>query len=312
MPHGDYLITGGTGTLGSSIVERLISTGIEENQITIFSRTESKQQILRKKFPDCIYVLGDVTDLCAVLDVTRNKKYVIHAAATKFVDIGEIMPTNVANINILGSLNVLKACIINRVDSCIAISTDKACEPLNVYGMSKQIMERMWLEHFTSVTKFKIVRYGNVLGSTGSVIPIWKNQVSSGKDITITNPEMTRFVFTVNDAVDLIFDCLNDGSPGEVWGSKMKAVKLKDLAEVMANGKVKIVKINTRSGEKEHETLFSENEMSQTEIKGNYIIYRPNYTSPVKSPAYVSSSVLRMSKKEIKEVFINNDMWPWK
>lgn len=249
------LITGGTGSLGEALLRRIT----DAKQVRVFSRSEKGQLALKAKYRHAKFILGDVVDFESLKDAMQGVDIVIHAAAFKFLDLAEIQTRQCVMINIIGSLNVISAVKqVGGVESCIAISTDKVCYARNVYGCTKHIMEKLFREaNEKSNTKFFCARYGNVIGTTGSVATIWERQKEEGQPLTVTDKRMTRFFFTVDEAVDLIFHALENAKGGEVFVKKMKSKKIIDMAnEVSPN----IVEIGLRPGEKLHETLIADYE----------------------------------------------------
>jgi len=277
------LVTGGTGSFGHHIVDRLSTEGTAE--IRIFSRDEKKQydmQFEYQKNKKLRFIVGDVRDKDSLIKASRNVDIIFHAAALKQVPSCEYNPYEAVRTNIEGAQNIIEAALINNVSKVIAISTDKAVEPVNVMGMSKSIQERL----FTSAnlyrdgrkTIFACVRYGNVLGSRGSVIPVFRNQIDSGQNLTLTDREMTRFILTLNQAIDLVFRSVALARGGEIFVLKIPAHTVLDLAEVMleeSGKKLKIIETGIRPGEKIHETLVSPSESIRTVIKDNLFIILP-------------------------------------
>lgn len=251
-------LTGGTGSLGQELTKRILAFSPKE--IIIFSRNEKVQHEMRIKWPGLSFVLGDVSDMEAVRRVVKGVDIVIHAAAVKHIPVAEKQPRMTIMTNIIGSMNVVQACEDAKVEQCLCISTDKAAAPLNVYGMSKFLMERIFIEaaEKSEKTKFKVVRYGNVENSSGSFIPLWLRQKEMGERIRVTDPDMTRFFFTVQDAVQLIIDVLIDGDVGKIYSLPMKAARIGDIAEIVSNNDYDV--IGNRGGEKVHEDLFSKAE----------------------------------------------------
>jgi FlaA1/EpsC-like NDP-sugar epimerase len=277
------LVTGGTGSFGHHIVDRLSTEDTAE--IRIFSRDEKKQydmQFEYQKNKKLRFIVGDVRDKDSLIRASRNVDIIFHAAALKQVPSCEYNPYEAVRTNIEGAQNIIEAALINNVSKVIAISTDKAVEPVNVMGMSKSIQERL----FTSAnlyrdgrkTIFACVRYGNVLGSRGSVIPVFRNQIDSGQNLTLTDREMTRFILTLNQAIDLVFRSVALARGGEIFVLKIPAHTVLDLAEVMleeSGKKLKIIETGIRPGEKIHETLVSPSESIRTVIKDNLFIILP-------------------------------------
>lgn len=249
------LITGGTGSLGEELLRRI--TGAKE--IRVLSRSEKGQIPLKAKYPLVKFILGDVSDLEAVKDSVRGCDIVIHAAAFKFLDLAEKQARQCVITNVIGSLNVISAVKeVGGVDMCVGISTDKVCYARNVYGCTKHIMEKLFREaNENSDTKFFCVRYGNVIGTTGSVTTIWERQKKEGLPITITDRRMTRFFFTLSEAVNLIVYAMDNAKGGEIFVKKMNSVRIEDMAKEVSDN---IVEIGLRQGEKLHETLIADYE----------------------------------------------------
>lgn len=271
------LITGGTGSFGNAMTQYLLTKGVK--QIRIFSRDEKKQDDMRHTYNSSLinYYIGDVRDRMKVNEAMKNVDYVFHAAALKQVPSCEFNPMEAVKTNILGAENVMASAIEYHVKKMVILSTDKSVYPINVMGISKAMMEHIMISksrtQFEGETILCGVRYGNVLGTRGSVIPLFMNQIKNNNDITITDPSMTRFLMTLEDAVNLVLYALEHGGNGDMFIPKIKTVKLGDLAkEIMdiynADRNIKI--IGCRHGEKLYETLITEDEMQRTEDMGNY------------------------------------------
>jgi len=262
------LITGGTGSFGNAILKRLISTEIAE--IRIFSRDEKKQDDMRKRFsnPKLKFYIGDVRDKSSVLEAINGVDFILHAAALKQVPSCEFYPMEAVKTNILGTENVLNAAIQHGVEKIVCLSTDKAVYPINSMGISKAMMEKVAVSasRTTSNSTICITRYGNVMASRGSVIPLFVEQIINGRPITITDPEMTRFMMTLDDAVDLVLHAFRNGKSGEIFVQKSPATTIGILAEtlirVLGVSNHPIHTIGTRHGEKLYEVLLSREEMS--------------------------------------------------
>jgi UDP-glucose 4-epimerase len=272
------LITGGTGSFGNATVKRFLETDIKE--IRIFSRDEKKQDDMRKVYnnPKLKFYIGDVRDYNSVNSATRGVDYIFHSAALKQVPSCEFYPIQAVKTNILGTENVLNAAIANKVTKVICLSTDKAVYPINAMGMSKALMEKTFVAKSRGLedteTTICGTRYGNVMASRGSVIPLFYDQIKAGKAITITDPSMTRFMMTLEDAVELVLFAFKNGKNGDIFVQKAPAATIEMLAEVMkdlAGKKEHEVKvIGTRHGEKLYETLLTREEMVQAEDLGEY------------------------------------------
>ncbi|MBI4019228.1 MAG: SDR family NAD(P)-dependent oxidoreductase [Candidatus Aenigmarchaeota archaeon] len=277
----NVLITGGTGSFGRHIVKRLLTMGTAS--ITVFSRDEEKQRQMEEEFEEYLslikFVLGDVRDYDRILDASRGIQVIYHAAAIKQVPRCEYHPMEAVKTNILGASNVKTAAIANNVERVIAISTDKAVKPVNVMGMTKAIQERIMVSDSSGKggTKFVCVRYGNVIGSRGSVIPFFKERILQGKNVPVTHPEMTRFLLTLDDAIDLVLKA-TDADDGHILVKKAPSCKIVDLANAMIKelgGKGKIVYTGMRPGEKTHEVLVSEDEMNRIVESEDYYDIAP-------------------------------------
>ncbi|MDE2588515.1 MAG: SDR family NAD(P)-dependent oxidoreductase, partial [Patescibacteria group bacterium] len=277
------LITGGTGSLGQALTERLLS--LNPKAIRIFSRDENKQVIMAEKFQDdrLRFLIGDVRDKERLRRAVENVDIVIHAAALKHVPVAEYNPFEFIKTNIDGSQNVVDVSMDEQVKICLAISTDKAVSPLNLYGATKLAMEKLFIaaNHYKGKrkTRFSCVRYGNVLGSRGSVIPKFIEQIKSQGMITVTDPNMTRFNITMDEALDLIINALNFTKGSEVFIPKLSSYKLSDLVDALHEiSKIpfKTKKIPVRIGEKHHEVLLNEYESKYSiEYKNMYVLLPP-------------------------------------
>ena len=257
------LITGGTGSFGNAVLEKFIDSELKE--IRIFSRDELKQDNMRKKYNNSKlnFFVGDVRDKTSVDDAMKDVDFVFHAAALKQVPSCEFYPMQAVKTNILGTENVLNAAIEAKVKKVIALSTDKAVYPINAMGMSKALMERVIVSKGRNQSKTMIscTRYGNVMASRGSVIPLFIQQIKEEKPITITNPEMTRFMMSLKQAVELVMFAFKNGSSGDIFVQKAPAATIETLAEsirdILNKKKHEIKIIGTRHGEKLYETLLT-------------------------------------------------------
>ncbi len=280
------LITGGTGSLGQAITKRLLEMDVRA--IRIFSRNESKQIQMESKFQDqrLRFLLGDVRDYGRLEMALEDVDIVFHTAALKHVPKIEYNPFESIKTNVIGSQNVIDACLKSNVERAVCIGTDKAVSPLNTYGSTKLLMEKLfvaannYLNREKYRTIFLAVRYGNVLGSSGSVIPKFIEQIKSNKSVTITDPEMTRFSITMNEALDFIFNSVNIAKGSEIFVPKLRAYNIMDvknaLAELLSDTNEKITGI--RTGEKLHETLINEDEIRYSwDLKNMYMIASPLY-----------------------------------
>lgn len=311
-PSEVVLITGATGTLGTELISQLTQTGA---RIRGFSRDEAKQADLRRRFPSVDFILGDVRDPRACRAAVQGVDVVIHAASLKYVDVSELQPTEYALTNVLGTINMIAA--VNHEPSVrrmVGISTDKACAPFNTYGLTKGLLEKFFMEAHQNrrgenQTEYTVARYGNVLGSRGSVVPIWAEARKTGKPIKVTDPTMTRFFFTIADAVTLI-DISLEASGGSIIAKMMPAATLKDLALVMAEGEVgslppvPVEIIGRRPGEKPHEDLLSAHEMWRTSRIADFFFYHPlgEPLLPPLLPAYTSAVARQLSLRELRSM----------
>jgi UDP-N-acetylglucosamine 4,6-dehydratase len=264
-------ITGGTGSLGTALLEFARANSFDA---TAYSRDEVKQGLLRRSFPEFKFLLGDVRDEEWLELAMRGHDIVIHAAAYKQVPAAEVNSNQAVSVNVVGSLNVVRASIRAGIQRVVGISSDKACEPVNCYGATKMLMEKLFQEAGTySDTEFVLARYGNVLGSRGSVVPFFRDQIAKNNIITVTNPAMTRFWLTLNDAVDLVIKAIN-APAGTVIVPKCSASTMQVLAEACANSSTEIKVIGTRPGEKVHECLLHSGEsMHAVETPDVFQIY---------------------------------------
>jgi len=271
------LITGGTGSFGNAVLNRSLDTDTKE--IRIFSRDEKKQDEMRTTLrnPKVKFYLGNVRDYDSVLSAMQGVDMVFNAAALKQVPSCEFFPMEAIRTNAIGADNVMKAAIACNVKNMIVLSTDKAVYPINAMGMSKALMEKLMVArvraHRDSETILCGTRYGNVMGSRGSVIPLFINQLLAGGPLTITDPKMTRFMMSIDDAVDLVVYAFEHGNPGDVFVQKAPAATIKTLARVLKklfNADNEIHTIGTRHGEKLYETLLTREEMARAEDMGDY------------------------------------------
>jgi UDP-glucose 4-epimerase len=270
------LITGGTGSFGKAVLKRFLSSDLRE--IRIFSRDEKKQDDLRKRYPDpkLKFYIGDVRDSRSVGAAMRGVDYCFHAAALKQVPSCEFHPMEAVRTNVLGTENVLEAAIAAGVKRVVCLSTDKAVYPINAMGISKAMMEKVMVAISRNLESTVIcgTRYGNVMASRGSVIPLFVEQLVAGKPITMTDPAMTRFMMTLDESVELVLHAFVHGNNGDIFVQKAPAATVAVLARALASlmGKPDhpIVEIGTRHGEKLYETLLSREEMSHAEDRGDY------------------------------------------
>lgn len=271
------LITGGTGTFGNAVLHRFLETDIKE--IRIFSRDEKKQDEMRNslKNPKVKFYIGNVRDYDSILPAMRSVDLVFNAAALKQVPSCEFFPVEAVRTNALGAENVMNSALACNVKNMIVLSTDKAVYPINAMGISKALMEKMMIAkaraYGSSSTIFCGTRYGNVMGSRGSVIPLFISQILAGEPITITDPNMTRFMMSIDDALDLVVYAFQNGCPGDIFVQKAPATTIEALANALKklfNKKNEIHIIGTRHGEKLYETLLTREEMARVEDLGKY------------------------------------------
>ncbi len=276
------LITGGTGSFGNAVLRRFLNSDLRE--IRILSRDEKKQDDMRKKFNNTKlkFYIGDVRDYQSVLNAVRGVDFIYHAAALKQVPSCEFHPMEAVKTNVLGTENVLEAAINCGVKRVVCLSTDKAVYPINAMGISKAMMEKVIVAKSRSSTSTVIctTRYGNVMASRGSVIPLFTNQIRTGQSITITDPNMTRFMMTLDDAVDLVLYAFKNGCPGEIFVQKAPAATIEVLAKALTGllgvPDHPINVIGTRHGEKLYEALLSREEMVASEDLGGYYRVPPD------------------------------------
>jgi UDP-N-acetylglucosamine 4,6-dehydratase len=278
------LITGGTGSFGNAVLKRFLDTEIKE--IRIFSRDEKKQDDMRKQYnhPKLKFYIGDVRDSSSILNATRGVDFIFHAAALKQVPSCEFHPMEAVKTNIIGTDNLLEAAIHNSVRRVVCLSTDKAAYPINAMGISKAMMEKVMVAKSRNVDDAKTVicgtRYGNVMASRGSVIPLFVDQVRAGMPLTITDPAMTRFMMTLEDAVDLVLYAFEHGKNGDIFVQKAPAATVEVLVQALLGllGKPEhqVDVIGTRHGEKLYETLLSREEMAAAQDHGDYFRVPPD------------------------------------
>ena len=276
------IIIGGTGSFGNAVLQRFLDSDILE--IRIFSRDEKKQDDMRKRYNSSKlkFYIGDVRDYQSVLNAIRGVDYIFHAAALKQVPSCEFHPIEAVKTNVLGTENVLEAAIASRIKRVVCLSTDKAVYPINAMGISKAMMEKVIVAKSRSSdsTVINITRYGNVMASRGSVIPLFVDQIRAGQSITVTDQNMTRFMMTLDDAVDLVLFAFEHGKPGEIFVQKAPAATIEILAraltQLMGKPQHDIRIIGTRHGEKQHETLLSREEMVAAQDLGGYYCIPPD------------------------------------
>ena len=322
------LITGGTGSFGNAVLNRFLHSDFAE--IRVFSRDEKKQEDMRLalKSDKLKFYIGDVRDYDSVHDALRGVDYVFHAAALKQVPSCEFYPMEAVRTNVLGAENVMRAAIANEVKRCVVLSTDKAVYPINAMGISKEMMEKVMVAKSRLCDPGKTVlsatRYGNVMASRGSVIPLFLQQLQQGKPLTITDPNMTRFLMSLEESVDLVLYAFENARPGDIFVQKAPASTVGDLAQAMKEllrsaNDIKI--IGTRHGEKLYESLVSREEMARADDLGGY--YRIpadsrdlNYdkyfvegeTEISKIDDYTSHNTHRLDVEQVKDVLMTLDI----
>jgi len=314
------LITGGTGSLGYALTQRILKT--DASTIRVYSRDEGKQTEMESNLNDgrLRFLIGDIRDKPRLSRALEDIDIVIHAAALKQVPVAEYNPFEAVKTNVEGTQNLIESCLDNEVEKLLAVGTDKAVSPFNTYGATKFLMERLVVsanrykgEH---KTKFICIRYGNVLGSRGSVVPLFINQIKNNKKITITDPTMTRFTITMNQALDAIFRALKNGIGGEVFVPKLDAYRLGDLKDAiieLLDAKNETEIISVRVGEKLHESLLSNDEIRSTfETEKDYVL-TDNAIDNIKKAElenmYSSDKVRLLSKEEIKKILVEEKIF---
>ena len=296
------LITGGTGSFGNAVLNRFLKSDIKE--IKIFSRDEKKQDDMRRlyKSKKIKFFVGDVRDPLSIEGAMANTDYVFHAAALKQVPSCEFFPVEAVKTNIIGTENVLNSAINNKVEKIICLSTDKAVYPINAMGISKAMMEKVFVAKSRNSGKTKIIgtRYGNVMGSRGSVIPLFIEQIKAGKTITITDPKMTRFMMTLDDAVELVLYAFKNGNQGDLFVQKSPAATVSVLAKALVElykSKSPVKEIGIRHGEKMYETLVTKEEMIKAEDQEKYFKITPDGRD-LNYDQYFSKGTVKSSKDE--------------
>lgn len=327
IKNKSILITGGTGSFGKEIASFFCKSKIGE--IRIYSRDEKKQEDLRNELNDqrVKFLIGDVRDSKSILEALRGVDFVFHAAALKQVPSCEFYPLEAIKTNVLGTENVLSASIENKIKRVVVLSTDKAVYPINAMGQSKALMEKVAIAKGRSLgpndTIFSITRYGNVMASRGSIIPLIISQIKSGQDLTITDPQMTRFLMSLKESVSLVMHAFENGSQGDLFVQKSPASTIEDLVYALkdifnASNRVRI--IGTRHGEKLYESLVSREEMVRAENSKKYyriqsdnrdLNYSKYYTDGDKKIAkvedYHSHNTTRLNRKAVKDLLIKLD-----
>tara|TARA_A200000113_G_C8823015_1_gene341112 strand:- start:91 stop:1104 length:1014 start_codon:yes stop_codon:yes gene_type:complete len=319
------LITGGTGSFGTAFLKKAI-VNKEFSEIRIFSRDEKKQNDLRKSINDTRikFYIGDVRDVSSLADAVKGVDYIFHAAALKQVPSCEFFPLEAIKTNVIGTDNLLSAAESYHVKKVVILSTDKAAYPINAMGMTKALMEKVMIAKSRNLDDSKTIfcgtRYGNVMASRGSVIPLFINQIKSGEPITVTDPEMTRFMMTLDDAVNLVLYAFKNGSQGDIFVQKSPAATVSTLAKALTelyNSNMNIQEIGVRHGEKKYETLVTAEEMVKAEDLGSYfsisadnrdLNYDPYYSLGNKgnnlSGEYNSNNTDRLNLAQMKELLL--------
>ena len=323
------LITGGTGSLGQALTRRLLKS--EVDTIRIFSRNENKQVSMREAFQDdrLRFFVGDVRDLPRLTRSLEDIDIVFHAAALKHVPVIEYNPFEAIKTNVIGSQNIIDVCLQEDVEIAVGVGTDKAVSPFNTYGATKLLMEKLFVTAHNYLnpsrhrTKFIALRYGNVLGSSGSIVPRMINQIKTGKKITITDHRMTRFSITMDEALDFILDSTTRGHGSEIFVPKLRSYALGDLKDTIMElvGKAEIEEIGILPGEKMHETLINTDEMRNTwEVDSKYVVLDSSLTyESIKKKfpelkkvdsvkPYSSDLVERISRNELKQILIKSGL----
>lgn len=323
--NGILLITGGTGSFGNAVLRRFLDFDISE--IRIFSRDEKKQDEMRRKYADSRlkFYIGDVRDYSSILNAMVGVDYVFHSAALKQVPSCEFYPLEAVKTNILGTENLLNAAITEKVKKVVCLSTDKAVYPVNAMGMSKALMEKVLIAKARNIKCNTLIcgtRYGNVMASRGSVIPLFVEQILEGKDLTVTDPNMTRFMMTLDEAVDLVLYAFENAKSGDIFVQKAPACSVQTLAEALSeifNRNLDGIKvIGSRHGEKQYESLLSSEEALYSEDLGGYYKISPdlrdlNYAKYIdkgelgliKSSEYSSNNTDQLDKESLKQKLLN-------
>ena len=321
-------ITGGTGSFGNTMVSSLLKTKVEE--IRIFSRDENKQDFMRNKYSNekLKFYIGDIRDFDSINKAIKGSNYVFHAAALKQVPSCEFFPNQAVATNIQGSTNVIESCINNGIKTLVCLSTDKAVYPINSMGMSKALMEKIAQSYARlsskNQTQIKITRYGNVLMSRGSVVPLFFSQIYDDKPMTITNPNMSRFVMSLDESVDLVKHAFFNGESGDIFVKKASGCRIETLAKAVGKitgktDKLETRQIGVRHGEKNYEVLVSAEEMVVAEDNGEYYripidtrsldyqaYFNRGSTNYKTSEAYTSNNTTQLSVEEVVQKIQNS------
>jgi UDP-N-acetylglucosamine 4,6-dehydratase/5-epimerase len=313
------LVTGGAGSIGRELVQKILSTDVRSVRVLDNNETGLHDVALDFGDPRIRLLLGDITNEKRMMRAMQNVDLVFHTAALKHVPICEYNPFEAAEVNVRGTQNCIDASIANNVEKMIFISTDKAVSPFNVMGATKLVAERLTIaaNTYSMSTKFSCVRFGNVMNSRGSVIPLFKKQILSGGPVTITDPAMTRFVMTISQAVDLIIQCASETKGDEIFVLKMPSLNIKELALAMidychdvyhSGGSNPIEIIGIRPGEKLSEELISRDELGKLEDRGIYFVIKRNKNEKpgFLNFSYSSDAVTNLSRKEIMNILYEN------
>ena len=294
------LITGGTGSFGQWVVSRLLETEVSE--VRIFSRDEEKQLSLQRRIPDkrLTYILGDVRDYDRIAEACKGVDIVYHAAAQKIIDSCELNPSEALKTNVMGSLNVKRACESEGIKTAVLVSTDKAVKPVNLYGMTKGVAEHIWTNG-SCQTCFAVIRYGNVLGSRGSIVPYFKELIKAGKPLPITDTSMTRFLISLKQACELVFYVTDHAENARIYVPNLPACRITDLAKALAGKSYPQVVVGVRLGEKIHECLIQEYEVRRTSLQDKYYVINPEViVHPALEEEYTSDKTRMMTIHEIQ------------
>ena len=328
------LITGGTGSFGSAFIFKILKSKINFKEIRVFSRDEKKQDDLRKKINNSKikFLLGDVRDLDSVKKAVKSVDFIFHAAALKQVPSCEFYPLEAVKTNILGTNNLIQLAIENSVKKVVVLSTDKAVYPINAMGMSKALMEKIAISNFNlsdkknNKTIICITRYGNVLASRGSVVPLFIDQIQKNKPITVTDPKMTRFIMPMEKAIELVTFAMKTAKGGEIFVQKTPAANINNLLqailEIFKKKKYKINHIGTRHGEKAYESLLTKEEMFSAKDMGNYfridsdqrdlnydLYFKKGKNNLNNIQDYNSNNTKQLSIAEIKKILLALDIF---
>ena len=297
------LVTGGTGSFGNAVVKRFLKEN-EIKEIRILSRDEKKQDDMRKKYMSSKlkFFIGDVRDVLSIENAINGVNYIFHAAALKQVPSCEFFPLEAVKTNVLGANNVMNLALKYNVEKCVVLSTDKAVYPINAMGMTKALMEKTMISnsYISNNTIFCATRYGNVMASRGSVIPLFKDQINTNGEVTITNPRMTRFLMTLDESVELVLFAFKNGKNGDIFVQKSPASTIEVLAKSMfklMNKKEKIKIIGTRHGEKLYETLVSKEEKIKSQDFDKYFCI-PSDKRSLNYEKYFSEGEIDIEKVE--------------